>query len=84
MTVFAHAPFLDCGLTTVDFGPNHMSKIQKYEGIRAWQKVRELTKGIVNPSCFDQLYSPADEVGRRLAGFMAYLKQSDLRGKKFK
>lgn len=57
MTVFAHAPFLDCGLTTVDFGSNHMSKIQKYEGIRAWQKVRELTKGIVNPSCFDQLYS---------------------------
>jgi four helix bundle protein len=33
---------------------------------------------------FDRLYHCADEVGRLLAGFMAYLKQSDLRGKKFK
>jgi hypothetical protein len=33
---------------------------------------------------FNQLYNSADEVGRLLAGFMAYLKQSDLRGRKFK
>jgi four helix bundle protein len=33
---------------------------------------------------FNRLYNSADEVGRLLAGFMAYLKQSDLRGKKFK
>jgi four helix bundle protein len=33
---------------------------------------------------FDRLYNSADEVGRLLAGFMAYLKTSDLRGRKFK
>jgi four helix bundle protein len=129
-----------------------MSKIQKFEDILAWQKARELTKGIcahakagpfaedyglkdqiqrasvsimgnvaegfdrggdnefiqflsiskgscgeveshlyvaldqqyIVPEQFNRLYSGADEVGRLLAGFMAYLKQSDLRGKKFK
>jgi len=38
----------------------------------------------VSSTQFDQLYNSADEIGRLLAGFMAYLKQSDLRGKKFK
>jgi four helix bundle protein len=33
---------------------------------------------------FNRLYNCADEVGRLLAGFMAYLKQSDMRGRKFK
>jgi four helix bundle protein len=33
---------------------------------------------------FNRLYNCADEVGRLLAGFMSYLKQSGLRGKKFK
>ncbi len=33
---------------------------------------------------FNELCNAADEVGRLLAGFMAYLKQSDLRGRKFK
>jgi len=61
-----------------------MGKIQKFEGILAWRKMRELTKGIVNRSCFDRLSHPVDEVGRRLAGSMAYLKQSDLRCKKIK
>ena len=43
-----------------------------------------LDQQYVNDAQFNRLYSSADEVGRLLAGFMAYLKQSDLRGKKFK
>lgn len=38
----------------------------------------------ISPTQFEQLYSNADEVGRLLAGFMGYLQQSDLRGRKFK
>ena len=38
----------------------------------------------INPIQFNQLYNSADEVGRLLGGFMAYLKQSDMRGRKFK
>jgi four helix bundle protein len=33
---------------------------------------------------FDSLYSRVDEVSRLVGGFMSYLKQSDLRGPKFK
>ena len=33
---------------------------------------------------FDQLYAKADEVSRLLGGFMSYLRQSHLRGPKFK
>ena len=33
---------------------------------------------------FDQLYGKADEVGRLIAGFMAYLQSSQLRGRKYK
>jgi len=43
-----------------------------------------LDQQYVSSKQFDQLYTSADEVGRLLAGFMAYLKQSDLRGRKFK
>ena len=43
-----------------------------------------LDRQYVNAAQFNRLYDSADEVGRLLAGFMAYLKQSDLRGKKFK
>jgi four helix bundle protein len=43
-----------------------------------------LDQQYINPTQFNQLYNSADEVGRLLAGFMAYLKQSDLRGRKFK
>ena len=32
---------------------------------------------------FDQIYGAADEVGRLLSGFMAYLRNSDMRGNKF-
>jgi len=38
----------------------------------------------INSAQFNRLYNCADEVGRLLAGFMAYLKQSDLRGRKYK
>ena len=43
-----------------------------------------LDQQYVNPAQFDRLYNSADEVSRLIVGFMAYLKQSDLRGKKFK
>jgi four helix bundle protein len=43
-----------------------------------------LDQQYVHSTQFDQLYNSADEVGRLLAGFMSYLKQSDLRGRKFK
>ncbi|MGA3144910.1 MAG: four helix bundle protein [Verrucomicrobiota bacterium] len=43
-----------------------------------------LDQQYINPTQFNQLYNSTDEVGRLLAGFMAYLKQSDLRGRKFK
>jgi four helix bundle protein len=43
-----------------------------------------LDQQYINPIQFNQLYNSADEVGRLLAGFMVYLKQSDLRGRKFK
>jgi four helix bundle protein len=33
---------------------------------------------------FSQLYDRADEVSRVLSGFMAYLRKSDFRGRKFK
>ena len=43
-----------------------------------------LDQQYINPTQFDRLYNSADEVGRLLAGFMAYLKRTDLRGRKFK
>jgi four helix bundle protein len=33
---------------------------------------------------FDQLYENANEVGRLISGFMAYLRKSDLRGNKYR
>lgn len=38
----------------------------------------------ISPEQFKVLYDNADEVSRLLSGFMAYLKKSDLRGRKFK
>jgi four helix bundle protein len=43
-----------------------------------------LDQGYVSPAQFSELYNSADEVGRLLSGFMGYLRQSDLRGRKFK
>ena len=43
-----------------------------------------LDQQYINSTQFNQLYNSADEVGRLLGGFMAYLKQSDMRGRKFK
>jgi four helix bundle protein len=43
-----------------------------------------LDQQYINRTQFDQLYNNADEVGRLLSGFMSYLQQSDLRGRKFK
>ncbi len=43
-----------------------------------------LDQQYLNAAQFRGLYDSADEVGRLVAGFMDYLKQSDLRGRKFK
>jgi four helix bundle protein len=43
-----------------------------------------LDQKYVTPVQFEQLYGQADEVGRLIAGFMGYLQQSQLRGRKFK
>jgi four helix bundle protein len=43
-----------------------------------------LDQQYVTPAEFTNLYNTADEVGRLLSGFMAYLRQSDLKGRKFK
>jgi len=43
-----------------------------------------LDQEYVTPPQFTHLYDQADEVGRLLSGFMAYLQESNLRGRKFK
>jgi len=43
-----------------------------------------LDQQYIVPEQFNRLYNCADEARRLLAGFMAYLKQSSLRGRKFK
>jgi four helix bundle protein len=43
-----------------------------------------LDQGYIAPVTFDDLYSRADEVGRLVFGLMAYLRQSELRGRKYK
>jgi hypothetical protein len=68
-----------------------MSKIEKFEDIVAWQKARALTREVyahtqqyITTAQFTHLYNEADEVGRFPSGFMGYLRQSDLKGRKFK
>jgi four helix bundle protein len=43
-----------------------------------------LDQGYIVPAAFEKLYSAADEVGRLVNGLAAYLRQSELRGRKFK
>lgn len=43
-----------------------------------------LDQGYIAPSGFDDLYGKADEVGRLIFGFMAYIQQSQLGGLKYK
>jgi len=43
-----------------------------------------LDQQYISPAQFSQLYNSSDEVGRLLSGFMGYLRQSDLKGRKFK
>jgi len=43
-----------------------------------------LDQQYITQNQFANLYNEADEVGRLLAGFMGYLRQSSLRGRKFK
>ncbi len=43
-----------------------------------------LDQKYVSQQVFADLYSKADEVGRLIGGFMTYLKESELRGRKFK
>ena len=43
-----------------------------------------LDQQYISPAQFSRLYNSSDEVGRLLSGFMGYLRQSDLKGRKFK
>jgi four helix bundle protein len=43
-----------------------------------------LDQSYITPVEFNNLYTGAVEVGRLVSGFMGYLKQSDLRGNKFR
>ena len=43
-----------------------------------------LDQGYLTPVSFDQLYGQASEVSRLLSGFMTYLRESNLRGSKYR
>ena len=43
-----------------------------------------LDQAYITPACFDQLYGQASEVSRLLSGFMTYLRESSLRGRKYR
>jgi four helix bundle protein len=43
-----------------------------------------LDQGYLTPVSFDQLYGQASEVSRLLSGFMTYLRESNLRGRKYR
>jgi four helix bundle protein len=43
-----------------------------------------LDQGYLTPLSFDQLYGQASEVSRLLSGFMTYLRESNLRGRKYR
>jgi four helix bundle protein len=42
-----------------------------------------LDQGYIPSAGFDKLYASADEVGKLVFGFMTYLRQSPLRGRKY-
>ncbi len=43
-----------------------------------------LDQGYVTPLGFDKLYGQASEVSRLVAGFMTYLRESSLRGRRYR
>ena len=43
-----------------------------------------LDQSYITTPAFDQLYGQASEVSRLLSGFMAYLRESNLRGRKYR
>ena len=43
-----------------------------------------LDQAYITPASFDQMYGQASEVGRLLSGFMTYLRESNLRGRKYR
>ena len=43
-----------------------------------------LDQAYITPAGFDQLYGQASEVARLLSGFMTYLRESNLRGSKYR
>jgi four helix bundle protein len=48
------------------------------------QLYRALDNGYISKGEFDQAYTQALEISKMLSGFMSYLKESELKGKKFK
>jgi four helix bundle protein len=43
-----------------------------------------LDQAYITPASFDQMYGQASEAGRLLSGFMTYLRESNLRGRKYR
>ncbi|WP_423126295.1 four helix bundle protein [Gaoshiqia sp. Z1-71] len=48
------------------------------------QLYRAMDNGYISKQEFDQAYMQALEINKMLSGFMSYLKESELKGKKFK
>lgn len=48
------------------------------------QLYRALDAGYISKADFDQPYSQAMEISKMLSGFIAYLKETELKGRKFK
>ncbi|MBN2484450.1 MAG: four helix bundle protein [Bacteroidales bacterium] len=48
------------------------------------QLYRALDRGYINKDTFNKLYSQTKEISKLLSGFIKYLKESDMKGEKFK
>ncbi|WP_430974354.1 four helix bundle protein [Sunxiuqinia rutila] len=48
------------------------------------QLYRALDAGYISKADFDQAYDQAMEISKMLSGFIAYLKETELKGRKFK
>lgn len=48
------------------------------------QLCRAFDRGYVSKELFDTLYGKADELGRKIGGFISYLNKSEFKGTKFK
>ena len=76
-----------------------MGTFKSFEDIEAWQEARALTnriydasdqlyvaldRGYINSAEFDEMSALATQISRMTSGLMAYLKQSGIKGTKYK